>query len=331
MIRSAGSGPAIAVVIATYRRPALLRRCLTALIAQQGIEEGGYEIIIVDDGCSEDTLAVVNELAERTAGAPAVRYLRPTGTRGPAAARNCGWRATTAPIIAFTDDDTIPDPAWLASGRRVIEQGFMAASGRVVVPISAAPTDHARNTRGLETAEFVTANAFVRRQALLQVGGFDERFTRAWREDSDLHFALLERYGRIGQATDAIVVHPVREARWGISLSQQANVYFDALLFRKHRRLYLAKVRRAPPWRYLAIVLGSVGAVVAALCGQTRVAACLAGLSLALCLAFASQRLRGTSRSPAHVVEMLVTSVAIPYLAVFWRLRGAWRFKVLFP
>ena len=87
MIRSAASGPDIAVVIATYRRPALLRRCLTALIAQQGVEDGGYEIIIVDDGCSDDTLAVVNEFAGRTAGSPAVRYLRPNGTRGPAAAR----------------------------------------------------------------------------------------------------------------------------------------------------------------------------------------------------------------------------------------------------
>jgi hypothetical protein len=135
----------------------------------------------------------------------------------------------------------------------------------------------------------------------------------------------------VGRAPDAIVVHPVRAAPWGISLSQQANVYFDALLFKKHPRLYLARIRSAPPWRYFIAVLASLVAVVAALAGQATVAAVLFGVSLWLCLAFAWRRLRGTSHAPAHVAEMLVTSLAIPYVAVFWRLRGAWRFKVLFP
>ena len=321
----------VAVVIATCGRPALLRRCLTALVEQRGLDVCAYEIVIVDDGRSNDTMEVVNEFARRTAGAPAVRYLRPTGTRGPAAARNRGWRASSAPVIAFTDDDTVPDPLWLANGCRALAQGFAAASGRVVVPTCAAPTDHAKNTQGLETAEFVTANAFVRRDALLRVGGFDERFTRAWREDSDLHFSLIEHYGGVGHAPDAVVVHPVRQAPWGVSLSQQANVYFDALLFKKHRRLYLAKVRHRPPWRYVVVVVASLAAIVAAAAGQARLAMYLFSLSLVVCLAFAWQRLQGTSHAPAHVAEMLLTSLAIPYVAVFWRLRGAWRFKVLFP
>ncbi|MDB5896072.1 MAG: glycosyl transferase family 2, partial [Rhodoferax sp.] len=203
--------------------------------------------------------------------------------------------------------------------------------GRVVVPAPARPTDHARNTQGLERAEFVTANAFVRHEALLATGGFDTRFTRAWREDSDLHFALIERYGRVGRADRAVVVHPVREAPWGGSMSQQANVYFDALLYAKHRRLYLEKVRRRPPWNYLVIVSAALGAMVAALCRLEALALGLAAVSLVGCLAFAGRRLRGASLAPAHVAEMLVTSVAIPFLAVFWRIRGAWRFRTLYP
>ena len=46
-------------------------------------------------------------------------------------------------------------------------------------------------------AEFVTANCFCRREVLEAVGGFDERFTAAWREDSDLHFRLLDTGGTI--------------------------------------------------------------------------------------------------------------------------------------
>ena len=57
----------------------------------------------------------------------------------------------------------------------------------------------------------------------------------------------------------------------------------------------------------------------------------LAGLLvLGLCLHFAWLRLRGASKAPAHVAEMLVTSLAIPYLSVFWRLAGAVRYRVIF-
>ncbi|RCW72485.1 glycosyltransferase family 2 protein [Pseudorhodoferax soli] len=321
--------PAIAVVIATCRRPALLRRCLQALLAQQGLARD-WEIVVVDDGPCADTEALVQALAA-TCKRPRLRYARAQGTRGPAGARNTGWRSTRAPVVAFTDDDTVPAPDWLAEGLRALDDGLVAAGGRVVVPVDGPPTDHARMTQGLERAEFVTANAFVRRSALLGVGGFDTRFTRAWREDSDLQFALLERYGGVGRAERAVVVHPVRPVRWGISMAQQANVYFDALLFAKHPDLYRSRIRRHPPWLYGLIVASALGAAGAALAGQGPLAGALAALALAGCLVFALRRLRGASHAPAHVAEMLVTSLAIPFLACYWRLRGAWRFRTLFP
>jgi hypothetical protein len=51
---------------------------------------------------------------------------------------------------------------------------------------------------------------------------------------------------------------------------------------------------------------------------------------LGLTASFAVKRLRGTSRDPAHVREMIVTSILIPFVAIYWRLAGAWRFRVLF-
>ena len=56
-------------------------------------------------------------LAPTGADAPALRYLRPAEGRGPAAARNCGWHAARGALIAFTDDDTVPDRDWLAQWR----------------------------------------------------------------------------------------------------------------------------------------------------------------------------------------------------------------------
>ncbi|HSC63422.1 MAG TPA: glycosyltransferase [Caldimonas sp.] len=332
---SGAEGVRLSVVIPTFRRPALVTRCLEAVIAQR-FDPGAYEVIVVDDGRTTDTEASVEAVA-RSHPTHAICYLRPHGGHGPAAARNAGWQAARAPVVAFTDDDTVPDPDWLREGERALAADVVAVSGRVVVPspsppvdgVAAPPTDHELMTRGLERAEFVTANAFVRRTALFEVGGFDERFKRAWREDSDLQFALLAR-GRIARCEEAVVVHPVRAEAWGVSLRQQKNVFFDALLYKKHPRLYRERILARPPWDYYAIVALSIAAAVFFATDVIGSALVSAAIALILIGALAWRRLRRTSHSQAHVVEMIVTSFAIPFLSVYWRLRGAIHFRVAY-
>ncbi|MFN2643955.1 MAG: glycosyltransferase family 2 protein [Burkholderiales bacterium] len=283
----------VSVVVPTCGRPDLLRRCVAALEAQS-LPSASYEIIVVDD--------------TRT-------------RRGPAATRNIGWRRAKAPIVAFTDDDTVPDRDWLARALAAVEPGVDAVTGRLIMPLPDRPTDYERNEQGLERAEFVTANCFVRRQVLERLGGFDESFRLPWREDSDLHFRLLEAGCRIVRAPDAVVVHPVRPAPWGVSLRQQRKVMFDALLFRKHRALYRSRIRRAPRWDYYVVV----GALLA-----SPFSGAALFLWALLTARFCWYRLRGTSKAPAHVAEMIVTSILIPPLSLFWRLVGALKFRVAF-
>jgi glycosyltransferase involved in cell wall biosynthesis len=328
-----GKVPRISVVVPTYRRPRLLRRCLDALLAQT-LPPQAYEIIVVDDGHEPRIASDVAELA-RQPGAPRLRYLRPAQGRGPAVARNCGWRAARGEIVAFTDDDTIPAADWLAEGERCLQAQpeWSAAAGTVQVPRASRgprPTDHELMTLGLASAEFVTANAFVRRAALERVGGFDERFRRAWREDSDLQFRLIEAAGPVGRAPGALVQHPVRPEAWGVCLRQQRNTFFDALLFKKHPRLYRERIRRVPPWDYYLVVALSLAAPALAGTGHAGAAAACGGVALALVAGLAARRLKHTDRSPAHAAEMVLTSALIPFLSVYWRLRGALHFKVLF-
>jgi glycosyltransferase involved in cell wall biosynthesis len=320
----------ISVVIPTYKRPDLLQRCLEPLL-EQSLPTDRYEVIVVDDGQTEDTRALVENLAAATNGRPLLRYLRPEGTRGPAAARNRGWRAARGEVVAFTDDDTIPDVDWLRYGWLAMSNGQAAVRGAVRVPINGPLTDHGRMTQGLESAEFVTANCFVRRSALQAVDGFDERFLRAWREDSDLHFKLIEAYGEVPKASLAVVQHPVREAPFGISLKQQANMMFDALLFKKHPELYRTKVGRvhAPPSYYL-VVIATLLAPLLALAGAGTLALTLLVLAVGLVLWLTAKRLRGTARTREHITEMLVTSAAIPFLSLYWRIKGGLRFRVPF-
>ena len=146
----------------------------------------------------------------------------------------------------------------------------MGVCGRIIVPLPPAPTDYERDAAGLETAEFATANCFYRREALEAVGGFDERFTAAWREDTDLFFALLERGDR-ARAPEAVVIHPVRPARWGISIRQQRKSMFNALLFKKHPALYRERIQASPPLHYYGIVGALLVALVGMVSGRGRV------------------------------------------------------------
>lgn len=328
---------AASVVVPTYQRPDLLDRCLAAL-AVQDFPIDRYEIIVVDDAASAET---ARQVARWQRNSPAsIRYLPmcEVARHGPAAARNCGWRGACGAIVAFTDDDCIPDLGWLRAGATALEGAELCASssllaggwGRTLVPIPLDPTDYERDAAGLERAEAITANAFYRRDALEAVGGFDERFRAAWREDSDLFFSLLERGACVVPIPAAIVVHPVRAARWGVCLGQQRKSRYNALLYKKHPRPYRQRIQSAPPWGYYATVAAGLLAVLGLARGDRRLALG------AICSwawqtgRFCSRRLAGTRHTTRHIAEMLVTSALIPPLSIYWRLHGAIEFRVVF-
>jgi hypothetical protein len=199
--------PAVAVVIPTYRRQSLLPGVIAAAAAQQ--VDGGVEVIVVDDEPSDETRQIV-ERAARDAPST-VRYLTTaTGGRGPARARNTGWRAADAPLIAFTDDDCLPRPGWLASLVDALREHDIAQG-----VIRRNPTQHDRGrpfTRSLEAGGspfFETANIAYRRSVLEDLGGFDESFPMAAGEDTDLGHRAMARGARVVRAPGAEVWHEV--------------------------------------------------------------------------------------------------------------------------
>jgi glycosyltransferase involved in cell wall biosynthesis len=319
---------AVSVVIPTFRRTALLKRCLQAVLAQT-LDPAVYEIIVVDDGASGETRLMVEEMIA-DAPVPSLRYLANEIRRGPAAARNRGWQEATGEIIAFTDDDCIPEPDWLVRGLEAFLPGTAGVSGRIEVPLGQKPTDYELNMSFLEHAEFATANCFYTRAALAAVNGFDERFTRAWREDADLFFTLLGRNELLRIAPEAVVVHPVRAGTWGISIREQSKSLFNALLFKKHRGLYRQRIRNTVLGHYHVIVMSALIFLLSLRPEFPPLAPAAfvvwAGATLSLFL----KRLKGTSHSLSHMLEMALTSLVIPFLSLFWRFAGAVRFKVFY-
>lgn len=320
----------ISIVIPTYKRPALLKRCLQALIAQDFKEED-YEIIVVTDGLDEETNNMFSEVGLFSSFRNICCYSLPF-RKGPAAARNAGWRIARGRLILFTDDDCIPSINWIKNFYNAFQfygQYDMALTGKIVVPLPPLPTDFELNTAKLEEGEFVTANCACTKKTLEMVNGFDEAFTMAWREDSDLEFRLLKKQVPIKKIEEAIVIHPARKAPWGVSLKEQRKSMFNALLFKKHPELYKEKIG-SPVLRnyYLMIVL-----LVTFFAEWFRDAKIIALICLAvwlyLTVAFILKRLNNASLSIKHITEMIATSILIPFVSVFWNLYGAVKFKVL--
>ncbi len=92
---------------------------------------------------------------------------------------------------------------------------LMAFSRKNSVPLPERKTDFALNLAQLEHADFITANCACTKAALEKVGGFDERFKMAWREDSDLEFKFITKQIPIMPVPEALVIHPCKGGSLG--------------------------------------------------------------------------------------------------------------------
>ncbi|WP_073951305.1 glycosyltransferase [Streptomyces kebangsaanensis] len=327
--RTTVTGPAYAVVVPTLAR-GTLADCLAALAAATGPRPD--EIVLVDDrpepepDALEHPLSTLGDLRARTT-------VLTSGGRGPAAARNTGLRAVTAPWVAFLDDDVQVGPHWcdqLTQDLAEASPDTGAVQGVIAVPLPGErrPTDWERGTAGLARARWITADMAYRTDALEQVAGFDERFTRAFREDADLALRVLDAGWRIrrGRRTTR---HPVRPADRWVSLRAQRGNADDALMLRLHGPDWWQKAV-APRGRirsHLAVTAAAVAACALAAAGRPRAAA-VAGLGWAAGTAeFAWARIAPGPRTREEVTTIVVTSVLIPPAATWHRLTGLWRHR----
>jgi histidinol-phosphate phosphatase family protein len=172
-------------------------------------------------------------------------------------------------------------------------------------------------------AQWATADIAYRRSVLEQLGGFDERFPRAYREDADLGLRVVGRGYRIVRG-ERRTVHPVRPAHRWISLRLQAGNADDALMAKLHgrrwRELAGAPGGRRP--RHFATVGTATIAVAALGAGHKRLAlAAAAGWGL-LTSELAWSRIRPGPWDRREVTTMIATSVALPAVATWHYLKG---------
>lgn len=211
--------PLFSVIVPSYGRQQALARCLEGL-ANQSLPPEQYEVIVVDDGSPQPHSIP-----------PGIRAtLIRQQNRGPAAARNTGAKAARGVWLAFTDDDCVPEPDWLAGlaeaavhfpddllGGRVVN----ALSGNVYAAASQLLIDYLYEVFGvpaeggclgedvgLPVPPFFTSNNLaVRRAAFWQVGGFAAEMPLAAGEDRELCWRWQQMGGRLTAVPGAVVHH----------------------------------------------------------------------------------------------------------------------------
>lgn len=189
----------ISVVIPTYNRLPILQKCLRALEVQQvdGPLEG-FEVVLVDDGSTDDTVAWIDTHAPSL---PHVRLIQQSHG-GPAQGRNRGVAEANGDVIVFIDSDLVVTPGFLVAHARALERQWQQMGNRRCFTYGAVintanfedPTSEPHKLRDLSWAYFATGNVAIDRRVLESAGLFDTRFHLYGWEDLELG----ERLRRLG-------------------------------------------------------------------------------------------------------------------------------------
>jgi glycosyltransferase involved in cell wall biosynthesis len=221
--------PAFSVVVPTYERQAHLPALLDCL-ARQAVPD--FEVILIDQSASPwkvpdqyRSLDIVYEHSD---------------LKGTSRARNLGAWLARGDVLAFTDDDCLPEPDWLKNAApyfadaRVVGVEGLIVSDRVNDPDYRAVTNV-----GFEGIGFMTANLLLRRDVFNAIDGFDEQFDVPFREDTDLGWRACA-LGEIPFGRDVRVFHPAHARTVEREALAQRVQFFekDALLLKKHPDRY---------------------------------------------------------------------------------------------
>ena len=204
----------LSATVITHNRRDVLSRTLPTLLDQQP-PDGGYEVIVVDDGSSDGTA----ELLRETSNKHVLTLIRHDERMGVSAARNAALSAASGTTVLFLDDDLLCDPglvrahaaAHSGSAEPLIVVGRLSVDatlqpGHVHLWLdAAAQAAHARRSAGVSLRDaFVAANCSAPRELLRACGGFDESFVGA-REEHDLGLRLVRAGARPSYEPTAVV------------------------------------------------------------------------------------------------------------------------------
>jgi cellulose synthase/poly-beta-1,6-N-acetylglucosamine synthase-like glycosyltransferase len=197
----------VSIIVPAFNAAGRIASCLEALCQQAAPWD--VEILVVNDGSSDDTADVVRRFQQ-------VRLINQANA-GPAAARNRGAFEARGAIIVFTDDDCVPALGWLNAMLKPFDDPEVVATKGVYQTRQMALVarfvqieyeDRYRLMRKSDWIDFVdTYSAAFRRNHFLEMNGFDPQFPLACAEDAELSYRMAARGWRMKFVPEAVVYH----------------------------------------------------------------------------------------------------------------------------
>jgi GT2 family glycosyltransferase len=235
-LASTHSSPRVSVIVCSHNGAATIGDCLAGV---RGLDYPSFETIVVDDGSTDGTAAVASEFD--------VRLIR-TESLGLSSARNTGIDAALGDVVAFLDDDCVPDRHWLRYlVTALLEDDHAGVGGPNIPPamsatlpraIACAPGGPMHVLLADRVAEHIPGcNMAFWKRALDNVGGFDARF-RVAGDDVDICWRLQQRGWTIGFCAAAMVWHRRRTTVRSYLRQQRGYGRAEALLERKWPERY---------------------------------------------------------------------------------------------
>lgn len=228
--------PFFSVIVCTYNGSATVKDCLDGLMK---LNYPLFEVIVLNDGSTDNTANIASRYPVR---------LISTTNRGLSNARNTGLHAAKGDIIAYIDDDAYPDPHWLHYlAYAYLHTSHAGIGGPNLVPdedgpiakcVANAPGGPVHVLISDEVAEHIPGcNMSFRKEALLEVGGFDPAYRTAG-DDVDICWRVQDTGKTIGFHASAMVWHHRRNSLMAYWKQQKGYGRAEALLEAKWPEKY---------------------------------------------------------------------------------------------
>ncbi|MDH7461328.1 glycosyltransferase family 2 protein [Chitinophagaceae bacterium 26-R-25] len=309
----------LSIVVPTYQHPAALLQCLKALLSQR-FDKGKYEIIVVSDGPDMATHQIVFDLIKSSPETPVITFCYLPYKKGRDAARNLGWQMAKGELVAFIDDDHLPSADWAES----FWAEYVKHEHESVVFIGNVTTSRISllDTPKNDLQPISASNCASAKTTLSKIKGFDEDFSRSWGDLNALHFKMLTSNIPFVQVDGAASFNAVRDVNWGINIRQSKQHIYKSKLF--------SSSSESVPWgNYTIMTLLFVFTLVGWILDLNPLALIALATWFLMVILLTIKRMENIIPSFTNTVEMMATSMFLPFLSIYWSLRGTYKVRIL--
>lgn len=225
----------VAVTVGAYNEEKNIAYLIESLLKQTRLPD---EIVICDDGSTDKTAKITKSFAVKY---PQIKYIYQKNA-GPAKARNNAWKSAAADVCVFTDGDCVPEPNWIEELLKPLSEEKIGATAGGYKTLN----NHSllaqfigyeikwryRNVKG-EIDACGTYSLAVRKNILEEIGGLNEKYSKASGEDWDMTYKISKKYKLIFVPT-AIVGHYHPEKFWWYMKNQIRRAYDRIKVYKDH-------------------------------------------------------------------------------------------------